>query len=401
MRVLIVGAGPTGAALSYLLARRGIEVVLLEREEDFGRVFRGEALMPSGVDALAQMGLGEAFERLPQRRVERLELFMEGRRVLRAAWPETSGPENAVRAVSQPALLEMLVAAARRHPGFELRLGAAVRDAGVLPDGVELEVRTAAGNETLSGDVVVGTDGRASIVRARSGLAVERLPFPADVAWFSAPLPPDQEDDPRFQSHSRGGQTVVLYPSWDGRLRLGLHLSAQEAAGKPSELKAPLLDKLCRVVGEPYGPFFRERADELSDPVVLKVLFGRCPQWWAPRTLLLGDAVHPMSPVRSQGINLALRDALVAANHLVPALESGDAGAFEEAARRIQAEREPEITLAQQLQLRSAQPPPPVRSPLLRATVLPILKKTGVIKRMMLKSEQPLRHGSVPVRLEV
>ena len=104
MRVLIVGAGPTGAALSLLLVRRGFKVVLLDRELDLERVFRGEALMPSGVDAIAQMGLRKSFERLPQQALERIEVYVEGDRLIHVDGPEVSGA-NAIHVVSQPALI--------------------------------------------------------------------------------------------------------------------------------------------------------------------------------------------------------------------------------------------------------------------------------------------------------
>lgn len=161
MRILIVGAGPTGTALSLLLARRGVHVVLLDREVNFDRVFRGEALMPSGVEAIAQMGLRDEFARLPQRTVECMEFYVEGARIIRAEWPEIKAA-NAVHIVSQPALIEMLTSAAAGYPTFEMRLGALVRDVEVTDDGVELRVQRADAEETLHGDVVVSADGRAS-----------------------------------------------------------------------------------------------------------------------------------------------------------------------------------------------------------------------------------------------
>lgn len=154
-------------------------------------------------------------------------------------------------------------------------------------------------------------------------------------------------------------------------------------------------------MGEPYATFIRERKNEIAEPVMLKILFGRCPQWTARRTLLLGDAAHPMSPMRAQGINLALRDAIVAANHLVPAFASGDADQAQAAAERVQPERDPEIIESQRFQIAVAEPPPPARSAFLRATVLPVLRRMGVIKRLFLRAEIPLRHGVVPVRLAV
>lgn len=400
MRVVIVGAGPTGAALSFLLARRGIDVELLEREDRFDRIFRGEALMPGGVEAIEQMGLGEKFNRLPRRTVECAELFIGGTRIIRADWPEVAG-KNAAQVVSQPALIEMFIDAARQYSNFKLRMDATIRDVRATDNGVEAEVQSDNGSSVLRGDVIIGADGRGSLVRSRLGLKLERSPFPFDVTWFSTPMPPSQLSDPRFQSFSRDHRVAVLYPSWDNRLRVGLSVPVREASQLSSTAKEQLLDMLGAITGEPYKSFFRDHADQVSQPTTLKVLFGRCPQWSSSRALLLGDAAHPMSPVRAQGINLALRDAIVAANHLVPACASGKIERFDEAARRIQAEREPEIVESQRLQMLATEPPPPFRSPIFRALVLPVLRQFGVVKRTFLKSEIPMRHGLAPVRLSV
>lgn len=400
MRVLIVGAGPTGAALSYLLARRGIDVVLLEREERFDRVFRGEALMPGGVDAIDQMGLREAFDHIPHRKVECMEFYVDGRRIMRADWPEIAGP-NAAQIVSQPALIEMFVGAAHRNPSFKQHMGATARDLRLTPKGVELDVETPIGPNTMKGDVIIGADGRASLIRSRLNLKLERLSFPFDVAWFSVPNPPWQEKDPRFQAFIRAGRLAVLYPSWEERLRVGLNVSHGEASQLSETPKVELLGLLGRVTGEPYASFLREQEAQISEPVILKILFGRCSEWSVGRALLLGDAAHPMSPVRAQGINLALRDAIVAANHLIPAFESGGAEAFQAAANRIQEERAPEIVESQRLQMRAAEPPLLAQSAVLRATLLPVLRQLGVLKRIFLKTEIPLRGGIVPVQLSV
>src|SRR5690348_14192611 len=166
MHVLIIGAGPTGAALSFLLARRGIDVELLEREDRFDRIFRGEALMPDGIEAIEQMGLGEKFNRLPRRTVECAELFIGGTRIIRADWPEVAG-KNAAQVVSQPALIEMFIDAARQHhSNFKLRMGATIRDVRVTDSGVEAEMQSDNGSSVLRGDVIIGADGRGSLVRS-------------------------------------------------------------------------------------------------------------------------------------------------------------------------------------------------------------------------------------------
>ena len=397
MRIIIVGAGPAGAALACLLARRGIEVVLIERETGFERTFRGEALMPGGIEAIRQMGLGDAFSTLPQRVVECMELHVEGTRIFRAEGPEFSGP-NAVHVVSQPALLGMLVSEAARSSGFELRMGTAVVGLEADRDAVRVRVRHNGHEETISADFVIGADGRGSIVRARAGLTLTRHAFPFDVAWFSTPMSGSQQADPRFQAFVRNGNTVVIYPSWNDSLRVGLNIPPGMGDGTPD--RSELLEEIASITGENTGAFFREQADSIADPVRLKVLFGRCRNWSAPRVLILGDAAHPMSPVRAQGINLAIRDAVIAANHLVKAAEGG-IESLQSAAEAIQLEREPEILASQRLQLAGSRPPPPARSRFLRSTLLPILRRTGVMRRQFLKAEVPLRHGTCKVELSV
>lgn len=375
--------------------------MLLERESAFDRVFRGEALMPSGVDAIRQMGVGSEFDRLPQVAVPCMEMYVEGRRVMRADWPEVSG-DNAGRVVSQPALIEMLVDAARRTGNCDVRMATALDDVDLEGDHVGVRVKSASGRDSVRCDFLIAADGRASLTRGRAGLKLNRVELkelPTDVAWFSIPAPETQRRDPRFQMHVRRGRSVVLYPSWNGSLRVGVNRPGS-GSGRSAE-RAELLDQIAQVAGEPYASIVREQAAEIADPVNLKVLVGESSAWVLGRLLLLGDAAHPMAPVRAQGINLALRDAIVAANHLVPALERGDEESFAAAGTAIQRERQPEIAAIQAMQLQALHLPPPMRSAVLRVTLLPLLRRLGVAKRMLLASEMPFRHGLADVRLAV
>lgn len=124
-RVVIVGAGPAGAALAYLLARRGVEVALLERHSDFARTFRGDGLQPSGVDAFDQMGLGGRLSQLPQAIISTLDLYQGGRRRARLA---TTSLGFIGRFIPQPSVLAMLTEESQKHPSFQLHMGTAVRD---------------------------------------------------------------------------------------------------------------------------------------------------------------------------------------------------------------------------------------------------------------------------------
>jgi 2-polyprenyl-6-methoxyphenol hydroxylase-like FAD-dependent oxidoreductase len=403
-QVLIVGAGPAGAALAFLLASRGLRVTLAERETNFARVFRGEALMPLGVDALYQMGLGKALSQLPARNVESWEFYVDGARLFRVDEPQVELGDRAARVVSQPALLERLVAEASRHPSFSFLPGANVREL-LTEDGrvVGVLAQTADGPRELRADVVIGCDGRGSVVRTRSGLGLALLPESYDVLWFKMPAPERLRGSCSVMMFGSVRHTALCYTSWDDRLQYALLLPK-------GGYKSLRLTDWAKELGEPLPGWLAEHVlavrDRLEGPVRLNVLVGRCPRWSTPGLLLLGDAAHPMSPVRAQGINIALRDALVAANHLVPIFGREDGpDALDAALRAAQEEREPEVVRAQTLQLRETRGQANTRlRPVMIATaklLAPVLGRTQWARRRWLRQQHDLRFGSTDVRLRV
>jgi 2-polyprenyl-6-methoxyphenol hydroxylase-like FAD-dependent oxidoreductase len=354
-RVVVCGAGPAGASLAYLLARRGIDVALVERQRDFAREFRGEAVMPSGRDAFRQMGLEADFERLAQARPTRVRLYRKGRfRVEFSA--EDQGLEDLLpRVVSQPEMLEMLVDRCSAFPCFRLLRGGLVTELlweGGRVAGVQVRGET---DETLRADLVIGADGRGSAVRRKSGLAEDHDVERFDVVWFKVPRP-------RFLEHPDHTALVFLgighlmlgFPSYDGRLQMAWIIEK----GTFGDLRRcgveHWVDEMARHAGPEFGEHLRASKGDLAHPFVLDVVCYLMPEWTAPGVLLLGDAAHPMSPVGGQGINIALRDAIVAANHLVPVLESrasrAQPEAIDAAARAFQAERYAEASTIQRLQ---------------------------------------------------
>lgn len=347
-RVLIVGAGPAGAALAYLLARRGIRVILLERQVDFTREFRGEGLMPSGFDAFTQMGLGASLRAIPQARFGGVQLY---RGIHPLVIFSTAGMDPPPTVVSQPAMLEMLVGEAARFSNFTLERGATVRDvlhrdgrvAGVIAD-------TADGLRQIAADFVIGTDGRASVIRKRADLHEQRTPQFFDVVWFKVPLPDWQPAD-FARAWLWRGHAVGAFRTYGDRLQIAW-LIDKGAFGELRRMGADgWLDAMTAFVSADFAAHLRANRQALSHPFLLDVICDRLTKWTAPGLLLLGDAAHPMSPVGAQGINIALRDAIVAANHLVPALAGGSKGPLlDEAARRIQDERMPEVVRIQELQ---------------------------------------------------
>ena len=405
MKVNVVGAGPAGAATALLLARCGLEVTLFERETSFERVFRGEGLMPAGVDALFQMGLGGALMSIPSRRVESWQIWIDGREAFTIPEPIDELGDRAMRVVSQPALLDRIVEQCGRFPSFRFERGARVRD--LLRDGsrvVGVRVESAGHVREAHADLVIGCDGRGSPLRHLAGLELELLPEQYDVIWCKLPPPAPLRDRCSILIMvAAGSDPALCYTSWDGRLQYGL---IRPKGGHGRLREDGWVEAMVRSAPAWLAEHIRASRAAIEGPLRLNVLVGRCRDWTAPGLLLLGDAAHPMSPVRAQGINLALRDAIVAVNHLVPAIRSvRGTAAIDAAARAVQVEREPEITRAQALQRREARGQVDARSGSWRFALAkraaPVLGRYRWAQRAWLRRQHGLRFGVTEVRLRV
>jgi 2-polyprenyl-6-methoxyphenol hydroxylase-like FAD-dependent oxidoreductase len=399
-RVVIVGAGPAGATLAYLLARRGVDVALLERHADLERTFRGDGLQPSGIDAFDQIGLGERLRHLPRAVITAIDLYEGGRRRARLS-TESLGFIGCF--IPQPAVLAVLTDEARRYPSFRLHMRTVVRDlirtgervVGVRGDGPE-------GPCDFRADLVVGTDGRYSTVRTRG--AFTELPSPQhfDVLNFLVPFPDFWPDRTTVRLELGPGCLTGGIPTSDGRLWVGMTI--QKGQYKALRAAGPdgFAEELLHRTSPDLAAHLRANVEALKHPVLLDVIVGRLETWTAPGLLLLGDAAHPMSPIGGQGINIALRDALVAANHLCPVLTRGnEPGDVDAAARQVVAERMPEIVAIQAHQRKQTQTF--LRSDRLSSRLamrmLPLLAKSGLLRLLIGKRLRSLQHGVVPVRL--
>lgn len=399
-RVVIAGAGPAGATLAYLLARRGVNVILLERHPDFQRTFRGDGLQASGLDAFDQMGLGDRLRQLPCAIINTIELYKDGRRRARLAITSLG---FIGRFIPQPAVLDMLMEEAQKYPSFQLCLQTAIRDV-IRVDGRVVGVRADGpdGPREFLADLVIGTDGRYSTLRKCGEFTEFRSPQHFDVLNFFVPFPEFWPDRTTVRLELGSGCITGGIPTADGRLWVGMTIQKGQykdlrAAG-PEALTAKLLER----TSPDLAAHLRANAELLKHPVLLDVIVGRLENWAVPGLLLLGDAAHPMSPIGGQGINVALRDALVAANHLCPLLATGgDAHALDVAAQRIATERMPEIVAVQEHQ--RAQSRTFLRSDRfssrLAMRVLPLLARSGLLGFLFGKRLKIFQHGVVPVRL--
>jgi 2-polyprenyl-6-methoxyphenol hydroxylase-like FAD-dependent oxidoreductase len=401
--VIVVGAGPAGATLGYLLASRGVEVTLLERQRDFSREFRGEILLPSGLAALDEMGLRDLFDDVPHTRPTSIALYANAEPVFEIAFDRTTVGPNPPTAFSQPDFLEAVIAAARKHASFRVELGASVgkllyddgRVAGVAArcDGEDLELRA---------DLVIGADGRTSAVRRHGQFEARRHGLDVDIVWFKLPLPEFMSGGAPVRVYVGRAHLLIAYRAANGLLQVAWVITK----GSFGELRRRGVEEWIAEIAEHVTPdlaaHLSTHRGALTHPFLLSAVSDRVVHWSLPGALLIGDAAHTMSPVGGQGINIALRDAVVAANHLVPALAKGDPVGIDTAAQAVERERLPELARIQRMQ---AIPPRILMGyswwgSALRA-VVPRLLRLAPVRAGAARGIRPILFGLGEVKLEV
>lgn len=351
-RIVIVGAGPAGLTLAWLLVSNGIEVHVLERHVDFEREFRGELVQPSSVAAFGTLGILEALaERgLAIANVERRLLVGLHREVM--AFFRTAGEQGML--ISQPGLLQLLHEACSRFPHYRIDFGTtAVRPVIEQERVIALETRSAAGKHAVGGDLFVVCNGRNSVLRKDVGVEVESFAQPANALWLRFDLSDVPEALPKgVDVHMFGGGVVVVsFPTTRSRLQIAY--SAPGDLGKLRKDLPELKQKLLPTLPESLRAVVDRKLDADTEWQVLKITIDRLKKWWVPGMLFLGDAAHTMSPSGGVGLNTAIRDAIVAANHLIDTIRADqpiDGDVFD----RIEAERRPEIEELQAGQIRAA-----------------------------------------------
>jgi 2-polyprenyl-6-methoxyphenol hydroxylase-like FAD-dependent oxidoreductase len=344
-RCCIAGGGPAGMMLGLLLARAGIPVLVLEKHADFLRDFRGDTIHPSTLELMHELGLLQEFLRLPHQKLRTIGGQIGDDFVQVADFGHLPTHCRFVVLMPQWDFLDFIAEQAKRYPVFELRMEAEVRDlilesgrvAGVravTPDG-ELEVRA---------DLVIGADGRHSTVREKAALEILDLGSPMDVLWMRLSRRPD---DP--------GQTLGRFDA--GRIFVMLNRDDYWQCafvipkGGYDELRARGLASFREEIAQ-LAPHLRDRAGELadwSDIKLLSVAVDRLRQWYRPGLLCIGDAAHAMSPIGGVGINLAIQDAVAAANILAPRLQQGPVS--EPELRAVQQRREFPTRVTQRMQI--------------------------------------------------
>jgi 2-polyprenyl-6-methoxyphenol hydroxylase-like FAD-dependent oxidoreductase len=319
-RCCIAGGGPAGIMLGYLLARAGVAVEMLEKHDDFLRDFRGDTIHPSTLTVLDDLGLLEDFLRLPHQEIAELTGEVYGQAVTIADFRHVPAARPFLVLVPQWDFLAFLAERGRALPGFSLRMGAQAQ--GVIEeDGrvVGVTVQDRGGSYAIRADLVVAADGRHTTLCPGAGLASVDTGAPIDVLWFR--LPRDARRDP-----ARTGGTIV-----PGAMLVTLNRDSYWQCayvipkGALQALQAQGLEAFRQRVAA-IAPFLADDVARLAswDAVkLLNVQINHLPQWWRDGFLAIGDAAHAMSPVGGVGINLAIQDAVAAANLLARPLREG------------------------------------------------------------------------------
>lgn len=341
----IAGGGPAGLMAGLLFARAGVQVLVLEKHADFLRDFRGDTIHPSTLEIMDQLGLAEKLLKLPHEKIRSLRFHAGGKTALVADFTTLPVRYPFVVIMPQWEFLKFVATQAARYATFNLMMETEANDlieenakiAGIraaTPNG-EIEVRA---------PLVIAADGRHSVLREKAGLAVAEIGAPMDVLWFRLSR---SADDPRDVMGRLGAG--ALFIMIDRRDYWQCGLAIRKGAVEAIRLRG--LEAFRREIAE-LAPFARERVDELqswSDVKLLSVAVDRLVQWYRPGFVCIGDAAHAMSPIGGVGINLAIQDAVAAANILARPLREGRLGV--EHLRELQHRRELPARLTQRLQV--------------------------------------------------
>lgn len=315
----IVGGGPAGVVLGYLLARAGVDVTILEKHGDFFRDFRGDTVHPSTLEVMHELGLLEGFLKRPHQELAQIRGQFGSTEVVMADFRRLSTRCKFIAFMPQWDFLDFLAQEGRNFPGFRLIMDADVETL-IEKDGhiVGVTARTPKGALSVQADLVVGADGRHSVVRDQAGFKVHDFGAPIDVLWFRLSKSPD--DGQQFLGRLNYGRLLVMLDRGDY-----WQCAFVIRKGGYDQVRARGLAALRDDVGK-VAPAFRQRLEELTDwdqVKLLTVAVDRLERWWRPGLLCIGDSAHAMSPIGGVGINLAVQDAVAAANILAGPLSQG------------------------------------------------------------------------------
>jgi 2-polyprenyl-6-methoxyphenol hydroxylase-like FAD-dependent oxidoreductase len=341
----IAGGGPAGMMLGFLLARAGVDVVVLEKHADFFRDFRGDTVHPSTLELMHEVGLLDEFLKLPHQRVETLTAQIGDEHLQMIDFRHLPTRCKYIALMPQWDFLNFLAEHGKRYKTFNLQMKTEatelIEESGRI---VGLRANAPDGILTIRADLVVGCDGRHSTVREKAGLKSDDYGAPMDVLWFR--MPHTGTDSADTFGHIEAGKMMIMLDRGDY-----WQCAYVIPKGGIDRIRAEGLDAFRNRVLE-MSPFLSDRIGELKswdDIKLLSVAVDRLRKWWRPGLICIGDAAHAMSPIGGVGINMAVQDAVAAANQLAVPLRAGKVA--DDDLQAIQERRTLPVRFTQWLQL--------------------------------------------------